>query len=302
LEYIIDTYTFESGVRKVKEKIIEIIREVNYRIALGNTKTSLVNEKIKFNVFPIIITKNFVDNLFSEKPKVEYKKISDKPQVGLVNGLYATVTGLGGITIIEISKMLHDTKLALELTGQQGDVMKESMKCAKTVAWNLIPDQYKKKLNDEWSELGNWGLHIHCPDGATPKDGPSAGCAITIGIISRLCNIKVNNKIALTGEIDLNGNVKKIGGLKAKIEGAKRAGVELVLIPKENEQELRNYLSDFYYQKTFKKLESLRFNLDIYKLIKIINPKVEIILVSRIEEICKKIFIETDIFNNLVYN
>ena len=90
----------------------------------------------------------------------------------------------------------------------------------------------------------------------------------------------MNNKIALTGEIDLNGNVKKIGGLKAKIEGAKRAGVELVLVPKENEQELRNYLSDFYYQKTFKKLENLRFNLDIYKLLKIINPEVEIKLVS----------------------
>ena len=177
---------------------------------------------------------------FVRKPKVEYKKISEIPQVGLVNGLYATATGLGGITIIEISKMLDDTKLALELTGQQGDVMKESMKCAKTVAWNLIPDENKKKLKEEWSDLGNWGLHIHCPDGATPKDGPSAGCAITIGIISRLCNIKVNNKIALTGEIDLNGNVKKIGGLKAKIEGAKRAGVELVLVPTENEQELRN--------------------------------------------------------------
>ena len=150
---------------------------------MGNTKTSLLEDKIRFDVFPIIISKNFVDNLFSEKPKVEYKKISNKPQVGLVNGLYATVTGLGGITIIEISKMLNDTKLALELTGQQGDVMKESMKCTKTVAWNLIPDENKKKLKEEWKEFGNWGLHIHCPDGATPKDGPSAGCAITVGII-----------------------------------------------------------------------------------------------------------------------
>jgi ATP-dependent Lon protease len=298
LEHIIDTYTYESGVRKLKEKIIEIIRDVNYNIALGQNNQNLINN-INFNIFPIIISKRFVDNLFCEKLKVEYKKISETPQVGLVNGLYATVTGLGGITIIEISKMLNDTKLALELTGQQGDVMKESMKCAKTVAWNLIPDENKKKLKEEWSDLGNWGLHIHCPDGATPKDGPSAGCAITIGIISRLCNIKVNNKIALTGEIDLNGNVKKIGGLKAKIEGAKRAGVELVLVPTENEQELRNYLSDFYYQKHFKKLENLTFNIKIEKLIKIINPLVQIKLVSHIEEICKLIFVDTDIFDNL---
>ena len=299
LEHIIDTYTFESGVRKLKEKIIEIIRDINYNIALSSNNKNTLQNNIDFSLFPIIITRKFVDNLFSEKPKIEYKKISKIPQIGLVNGLYATVTGLGGITIIEISKMLNDTKLALELTGQQGDVMKESMKCAKTVAWNLIPNEFKKKLNEEWKEFGNWGLHIHCPDGATPKDGPSAGCAITIGIISRICNIKINNTIALTGEIDLNGNVKKIGGLKAKIEGAKRAGVKLVLIPTENEQELRNYLSDYYYQKYFEKINKITFSIKIDKLIKIINPCIEIKLVSRIEEICKLIFIDTNIFDNL---
>ena len=105
-----------------------------------------------------------------------------------------------------------DSKLSLELTGNQGNVMKESMKCAKTVAWNLLPYEIKKNIKQEWDEVGSFGLHIHCPDAAMPKDGPSAGIAITSAILSRLCNVKIRNTIAMTGEIDLNGKVHAIGG------------------------------------------------------------------------------------------
>ena len=224
IKYLIDTYTIEAGVRKLKEKLFELIREVNLKRIFDN--------EIKL---PYIISIDFIKKHFNNKPKVHFKKIAKKPYVGLVNGLYATTAGTGGITLIEVMKTPpNDTKLALELTGQQGDVMKESMKCARTVAWNIIPDSIKKSIKNEWEEIGSYGLHIHCPEASTPKDGPSAGITITIGIISRLTNIPVKNTVAMTGEIDLNGKVHKIGGLSYKIDGAKKAGVKLVLIPSDN--------------------------------------------------------------------
>ena len=98
---------------------------------------------------------------------------------------------------------------SLELTGQQGDVMKESMKVSKTLAWNLLHPNMQNTINDN----KKFGIHIHCPEGATPKDGPSAGAAITTCILSLLLNIPVDNKVAITGEIDLNGRIHAIGGL-----------------------------------------------------------------------------------------
>ena len=168
----------------------------------------------------------------------------DTPRVGLVNGMYATSLGVGGITIIECFVIPKTTFLSLELTGQQGDVMKESMSVAKTVAWNLLSDETKNKLYAK-SKDNSFGLHIHCPDGGTPKDGPSAGTAITISIVSALLNLPVNNKVAITGEIDLNGQVCQIGGLDTKIRGAKKAGVEVVLFPKTNEHDLQTIMKHY---------------------------------------------------------
>ena len=135
-------------------------------------------------------------------------------------------------------KVPSEKTLSLELTGQQGDVMKESMHVAKTVAWNLLPNSIKKSLRKTWKTSGNSGIHIHCPEGATPKDGPSAGGAITLALVSLLSGIPVRNDIAMTGEIDLNGFINEIGGLEAKLEGAKRAGVKLALCPQDNKNDL----------------------------------------------------------------
>ena len=165
-------------------------------------------------------------------------KIYEKPKIGLVNGLWANDMGVGGLIPIEVFSIPTNNKLELELTGQLGDVMKESMRCAKTVAWNILPNKFKEKLNNEWKNFGNTGIHIHCPDGATPKDGPSAGAAITTAIISLLMDVEVNNKIAMTGEINLKGEVTEIGGLCEKLNGAKKAGVQTVLIPNQNKNDL----------------------------------------------------------------
>tara|TARA_B100000902_G_C27315049_1_gene920722 strand:+ start:986 stop:4387 length:3402 start_codon:yes stop_codon:yes gene_type:complete len=233
INYIIETYTYEAGVRKLKERLFELIREINLTRVLGEEEVKL----------PFEITEEYIKNQFSDRSRVQFTKIAKEPQVGLVNGLYATSAGTGGITIIEVMRTPSDTKLSLELTGNQGDVMKESMRCAKTVAWNLLPYDIKKKIKTEWDEVGSFGLHIHCPDAAMPKDGPSAGIAITSAILSRLCNVKIRNTIAMTGEIDLNGKVHAIGGLESKLDGAKRAGATKVLIPSENEDDYKRIIN-----------------------------------------------------------
>jgi len=229
LEFIIESYTHEPGVRKLKEKMFEILREINLRyLTYGSEEVT----------YPFEITQSVVEQFFEGKPKYSVKMITSIPRVGLVNGLYATNSGMGGITIIEAFKTPTESKLSLELTGQQGDVMKESMKVSKTVAWNLIPKEIKKKIYNEMKDSGNFGIHLHCPEGSTPKDGPSAGGAITLCIISLLTKIPINNEIALTGEIDLNGSIHQIGGLESKIDGGKNAGVKLILYPEQNQEDI----------------------------------------------------------------
>lgn len=271
VRYIIQNYTNEAGVRKLREKLFEIVREINLK--------RIVDGIIQL---PFVVSQDYVSELFSDKPKVNVRQVAKEPQVGFVNGLYATTAGTGGITIVECLKTPSDRKLSLELTGQQGDVMKESMICAKTLAWNIIPKSIKKEINEEFETYGNFGLHLHCPEAATPKDGPSAGITITTAIISRLCNIKVRNDIAMTGEIDLHGNVHPIGGLEAKLEGAKRAGVRMCLIPKDNEED---------YQKILRRRKSIddsgqsRYN----------DALPEVVIVSSILEVIKHVLVDNDL-------
>ena len=276
IEYIIDTYTYEAGVRKLKEKLFDLIREINLNII---TSTDLK--------LPFAITLEYIKDLFSDKPKINIKKIVNKPQIGMVNGLYATSAGTGGLTIIQVLKNLSDRRLNLELTGQQGDVMKESMQCAKTLAWNLLSKKDKDSINKDWDENGIWGLHIHCPEGGTPKDGPSAGAAITIAILSKLMNKYVNNTIAMTGEIDLHGNIHQIGGVHSKIDGAKAANVKTVLIPNDNKDDYVKYLKKQIESKNV----SYKHEYSIKQLEDLADINIKVRVVSKIEEVMEIIFI-----------
>ena len=228
IDFIIENYTFEAGVRKLKEKLYEVVREINLNYILETNNIE----------FPFTVNIEYVQKVFNNKPIIKLQSIAKKPLVGVVNGLYATQAGTGGLTIIEVMKVPSEKTLSLELTGQQGDVMKESMKCAKTVVWNLLPEALKKNIFEDYNNSYS-GLHIHCPEGGTPKDGPSAGITICTAIISKLCNIKIKNDVAMTGEISLRegGKVLKIGGLNAKLLGAKKAGVKTVIIPEENKED-----------------------------------------------------------------
>ena len=229
VSYLVNTYTYEAGVRKLKEKLFMIFREYNLkRIFDDNGAES--------NAIP----SEFIEELFRGKPKMIAKRICDKPRIGMMTGLYATTLGIGGIIPIECFKSVADQKLHLVLTGQQGDVMQESMKCARTVAWGLLSEEKQQMIRKDWKENGTWGLHLHCPEAAMPKDGPSAGGAITIAILSQLAGVKIHNWIGMTGEVNLNGAITAIGGLQSKLIGSKRAGVKLVLIPQENFQDLEN--------------------------------------------------------------
>lgn len=232
IEYIVENYTNEGGVRKMKELLYDINREYNLRLLMGDK-------------LPKKITKNAItEDLFKKKAILKRTLIKPESQIGYVNGLYASVNNQGGITCIEAKMMPADSILQLKLTGQQGDVMKESMNVALTVAWNILPEKTKINLLKKWKLNGNMGIHIHCPEGATPKDGPSAGLAITLAIVSLLTSIPVKNTIALTGEIDLNGNALEIGGLEDKVLGGKMAGVKKILCPFSNKKDIQLILED----------------------------------------------------------
>lgn len=219
IELLINDYTLEAGARQLKKLLECLIQELNLQ-RLINPDTDMVIDRFLIN------------DVFKHKDKVRRQSISDDPIIGQINGMYANALGLGGILPIQVSKHVSENKL--ELTGMQGDVMKESMKCAKTMAFTLMTRDNSTFNPNELKD----GLHIHCPSTSTPKDGPSAGGAICIAIYSYLSNKPINQYVAMTGEIDLIGNITAIGGLEAKLVGAKKARVTIALIPEENSEQL----------------------------------------------------------------
>lgn len=233
IEHIIDKYTMEPGVRKLKELLFDLYGEINLDILKNN------NNELEL---PIKITTELLESKYLSKyHKITEKTIHTSPIIGTINGLWANSLGRGGI--IPIQTMLYPSSIFLDLrlTGLQGDVMKESMNVAKSLAWNLTPNSIKKKLITQFSETKCQGLHIHCPEGSTSKDGPSAGAAITTAIYSLFNNKQINNTIAITGEINLQGEVTAIGGLDMKIMGGIKAGVKTFIYPKENARDCREW-------------------------------------------------------------
>ena len=229
---MINQYTFEGGVRKLKELLTDIIMELNLRKITGQKVCGKDPVDIK------VITKSMIrDDLFKDKRPVQHTMVATENQVGLVNGLWANSYGVGGLIPIQAHTIPSSTKFELQLTGMQGKVMEESMKVAKTVAWRLLPEKRQQELMKIWKKDGPTGIHIHCPDGSTPKDGPSAGGAITTCLVSLLTNTCVDQTFAMTGEINLKGDITAIGGLEEKTFGAITAGVKTILYPVENQRD-----------------------------------------------------------------
>ena len=236
LEYIIENYTQESGVRKLKEIIFDLFGEINLEILKCNSSIQ-IPITIGINDLEIKYMKNHI--------KIENHTIHKEDKVGVINGLWANAYGKGGVIPIEAMFFPSSTFLELKLTGLQGEVMKESMTVAKTLAWNLTSDEKKKELLIYFENTKCQGLHINCPYAGIPKDGPSAGAAITIAIYSLFNNLKIKNNVAITGEINLQGNVCQIGGLDVKIHGGIKAGITTFLFPKSNKKDYLNFTEKF---------------------------------------------------------
>lgn len=244
IEYIIDNYTFEAGVRELKRKLETIFLKLNLdRIFRRGIFENNIPSKITIN-------KEHIDK-YLNKPNLNIKQIHKSNEIGIINGLYATNSGSGGIIPILIYNNFIGTKnkFILKITGSQGKVMKESVSFAFTTAMNLLKQEYRQEFLNNYP----YGLHIHTPDGATPKDGPSAGSAFTTAFISRILNKKIKNDIAMTGEIEMNGNITAIGGLEYKLKGAQKAGVKIVFVPNENKDDLAKiFLKDKFLEKELK--------------------------------------------------
>jgi len=268
LKILIDEYTREAGVRNLRRRIAGLMRKSARELLEDKTKDS------------IRVSKNNLEK-FTDKKVFEISLVESKPQVGVVSGLAWTAVG-GDVLTIEAIKIKG--KGALQLTGSLGDVMKESVRIAHSVVKILIDNgdmfispsiiphsakEREERITVDASEVyKRYDLHIHVPEGATPKDGPSAGIAMVSVIASILSGQKIDNKVAMTGEVTLTGKVLPIGGLKEKLIAAYKAGVKKALIP------MKNYERD---------LDDIPDE---------VKNNVDIIGVSHVDEVLKEIFVK----------
>ena len=216
IKEIIRSYTKESGVRNLEREISKVARKVVKKVVSGEEK------QVKVDL------KNLHDFLGIQKFK--FGELEYKDKIGVVTGL--AWTEYGG-EILKIETVVMPGKGRMQITGKLGDVMQESIKAAKSfirsksLDYGIIPPLFEKK-----------DFHIHVPEGATPKDGPSAGIGMVTSIVSAITKIPIRRDVAMTGEVTLTGQVLPIGGLKEKLLAAHRAGIKQVVIPKENEKDL----------------------------------------------------------------
>ncbi|MCI8541383.1 MAG: endopeptidase La, partial [Erysipelotrichaceae bacterium] len=216
--HLIRYYTREAGVRQLERTIATICRKSVLAILKDHKRSIKLNKKLIVQ--------------WLGQPKFEYGKREVKDQVGAVTGLAYTAFG-GDVLQIEVTHF--DGKGKLVITGQLGDVMKESA----TIAYDYVRANAKKyRIKPDLFEKND--IHIHVPEGAVPKDGPSAGVTLTTALVSSLSNTKVKADVAMTGEVTLRGNVLPIGGLKEKSMAAHRCGIKTVVIPKANVKDIED--------------------------------------------------------------
>ena len=216
---VVDYYTKEAGVRELERQIGKICRKIATDIVSGNSVSHTVN------------CKNLAEYLGVRK----YDKDDDifSGQVGVVNGL--AWTSVGGVVMNIESRLLPSGKGEITLTGSLGDVMKESARISMSVVRSILP-----KLNIDGDILTQNDIHIHAPEGATPKDGPSAGISMATCLLSTILNKPIKPHLAMTGELTLSGKVLAIGGLKEKLLAAIRSGMKEVIVPKQNQKNMED--------------------------------------------------------------
>ena len=242
MQKIITNFTRESGVRALEQKISTICRKIAKKKVLSPRMRSVTIKADELTEF-------------LGKEVFKFEVANKQPQVGIVRGLAWTQVG-GDTLSVEVNVMNGNGKI--ELTGKLGDVMKESAKTGLSYVrsisekYKIDPDFYKNK-----------DIHIHIPEGATPKDGPSAGVTMATAIVSALTNIKVREDIAMTGEITLRGRVLPVGGIKEKFLAAHRAGIYNIILPSENEKDIEDLPKEIREQMSFTLAEDMETVLDM---------------------------------------
>lgn len=240
----------------ISESDLDILRSQGSELEFGNENSSSIQNKIIDNeILEKIFNMDLKDTQieidvdlvrkYLDKPYYDKEKLMEYDLVGVINGLYATSIGIGGILPIQIypNNISHVTVSTcdlhphphpipkLKITGNQKKVMRESVECALNVAYRMI----RNKNSNPHTNIS--GFHVHSPDGGTPKDGPSAGCAFVTAFVSAFLNKKINRFVAMTGEIDITGKILKIGKLDVKLIGAKKAGIKTVYICEGNRED-----------------------------------------------------------------
>jgi ATP-dependent Lon protease len=216
LTEMIRTYTREAGVRNLEREIAKIARKA-------------VTKLIKKETRKVVVTPENLEDFLGVK-KFRYGLAEKEDQIGVVTGL--AWTSVGG-DLLQIEALRLPGKGRMKTTGKLGDVMKESIDAASSFVRSIAP-----QIGVKPPKFDTLDIHVHVPEGATPKDGPSAGIAMVTSIVSVLTQIPVRKDIAMTGEVTLRGNVLPIGGLKEKLLAALRGGIKTVLIPEENAKDL----------------------------------------------------------------
>ena len=240
IKFIIEEYTSESGVRKLKEILFEIVSEINLNVL----KSNIVDYD-----FPLVISIDDIKNkYFKDKREIKLHKIHTESNVGLINALWANSYGAGGVLPLQASFIPSNKFLELTLTGSMGDVMKESISVSLTNAWNLTSVERRKYLTEKYNDPKNnnvCGIHIHCPDISTKKDGPSATTAFTVLIYSLLNDYKIKNYFGITGETHFGYLLTEIGGLQEKIIHSIKSGVTEFIFPKENQSDFDKIMEKY---------------------------------------------------------
>ena len=238
LKEIIEGYTRESGVRGLERVISSVIRK--------GIKELIEKDKEKIAITTTILTKYLGSKIFT------YETVDKEDKIGVVTGM--AWTAYGGDTL-PVEVVVMEGRGKLELTGKLGDVMQESAKAA----YSYVRAN-REKLGIKTEFYKDKDIHIHVPEGAVPKDGPSAGVTMITALVSALAEKRVRHNVAMTGEITLTGNVLPIGGLKEKCLAAYRVGIDTVIIPKDNEKDLK-------------------------KIQKVINNKLKVVLAEKIDTV-----------------
>lgn len=234
---IIRYYTRESGVRNLERQVANVCRKVAKDIVMaeamseGTAKVKKTKKETTTKAKGYVVTPQKLVELLGPH-KFKFGKIEGQNEIGLTNGMAWTEVG-GDLLAVEVSAVPGKGKFTV--TGQLGDVMKESCQAAMSYVRSRGP-----LFGFDKEFYANLDIHIHLPEGATPKDGPSAGIALTTSIVSAMTKIPVKRVVAMTGEISLRGRVLAIGGLKEKILAAHRGGIKTIICPKENEKDLKD--------------------------------------------------------------